>query len=171
MPIPYIGQIQAFGFTFAPVGWALCDGQLLSVQQNEALFSLLGTIYGGDGRNTFGVPDLRGRLPVHFGQGPGLANRTIGQKYGEEKVFLQTSQIPAHHHTIAPGANTADGTISSPGGNYFAATANGYFNATNANLGNADTGMTGGGGAHNNMQPYQVISWCIALQGIYPSRS
>lgn len=170
MPTPYIGQIQAFGFSFAPVGWALCNGQLLSIPTHDALFSLLGTIYGGNGRTTFGLPDLRGRLPLHFGQGPGLANRPIGQKYGEEKVFLQTTQIPAHHHSVAPGADTADGTVSSPAGNYYASTANGYTSATNAGMGNTDTGMTGGSGGHDNVQPYQVISWCIALTGIYPSR-
>ena len=133
---PFIGEIGMFGGTFAPRNWALCNGQLLSISQNTALFSILGTTYGGDGQTTFGLPDLRGRAAVHEGTGPGLSNRPLGQKGGVEQVTLTASQMPAHAHWVPLGW---------------------------------PTGNAGGGQAHENMQPYGVVNYIIALSGLYPS--
>lgn len=174
MSEPFIGQIQPFGFNFAPRGWAMCNGQLLSISQNTALFSLLGTIYGGDGRTTFGLPDLRGRVSLHFGTGPGLSPATIGERGGAEAVALTSAQLPAHNHpamakAAAGNANTAVNNIwSADAGNQSAT----YSNAATglAAMNAAAIGNAGGGQAHPNMQPYLVINWCIALVGIYPSR-
>ncbi|MFT6245183.1 MAG: microcystin-dependent protein [Salibacteraceae bacterium] len=184
---PFIGQIQPFGFNFAPRGWAQCDGQLLPISQNTALFSLLGTYYGGDGRTTFGLPDLRGRTALHMGTGPGLTSRPIGQRTGLESNTLITTQLPAHSHAgtgklkVNASASSAD-----PVGNYPAGLSgrdsggqpvslSGY-NTAATGVGAADgvevtTTNTGGGQPVNNMQPYLVINWCIALNGVYPSRS
>ncbi|MFT6245184.1 MAG: microcystin-dependent protein [Salibacteraceae bacterium] len=184
---PFIGQIQPWGFDFAPRGWALCDGQLMSIAQNTALFSLLGTIYGGDGRTTFALPDLRGRTALHMGTGPGLTTRPIGQRSGVEHNTLQTTQMPAHNH-IGTGKLKVNTSASSadPVGNYPAGLSgrdsggqpvslSGYNTTASAN-GAADgvevtTSNTGGGQSVNNMQPYLVVNWCIALVGIFPSRS
>lgn len=169
---PFLGQIQAFGFNFAPRGWAKCDGQLLPISQYSALFSLLGTIYGGDGRTTFALPDLRGRSPIHYGNGPGLTTRPIGQRSGQENVTLTTSQIPAHNHPTNIAVSTESGEENSS--NLFIANNQGGFNeesSTNQNLGGVTSGLTGGTQSHNNMPPYIVLNYCIALQGIFPSRS
>jgi len=169
---PFIGQIQQFGFNFAPRGWAFCNGQLLPIAQNTALFSLLGTIYGGDGRTTFGLPDMRGRASFGDGRGPGLSNHNIGSKSGQETVTLTTSQIPSHNHSAnvvaeTPNVNKPEGAlIATPDPTI-------YSNAANpdATLKSSTVGNNGGGQSHTNMQPYLTINWCIALVGQYPSRS
>jgi microcystin-dependent protein len=173
---PFLGEIRLAGFNFAPVGWALCQGQLISIPQNEALFSLLGTIYGGDGTNTFGLPNLQGRIPLGQGQGPGLANRTIGQVLGEESVSLTTNQLPSHNHPAA--CASGGGNNSSPQANYWSTDPGGntatYTAPANANGTMAPDALapaSGGGQPHDNLQPFLVINYIIALQGIYPSRS
>lgn len=182
MSEPFIGEIRAFGFNFAPRGWALCDGQLLSIASNTALFSLLGTIYGGDGRTTFALPDLRGRAMLHFGQGPGLSPAIIGERAGAETTSLSINNMPAHNHVItatakcrasAGNANTAAGNLWSNDAGVSSATysnqpANGTMNASAIE---AQSQNTGANQPFNNMQPYLVCNYCIALQGLYPSRS
>jgi microcystin-dependent protein len=187
MSEPFVGQIQPFGFNFAPRGWAKCDGQLLPISSNSALFSLLGTTYGGDGRTTFGLPDLRGRVPMHAGSGPGLSTRQIGQKSGAENVTLTESQMPAHNHggtvevTGTVQCNPGDGNADSPAGNTIAKVArtNQFISAgpsspmhdnTVTASGNFNTSNAGGSQPHNNMQPFLVVNYCIALVGIFPSR-
>ena len=172
MSEPFLGQIQAFGFNFAPRGWSKCDGQLLPISQHQSLFSLLGTIYGGDGRSTFALPELRGRASLHEGNGPGLTPRTIGAKSGAERVTLTAQQIPQHTHHAK--VNNAAGNSSDPTGRAPAnTTALGVqiYNATVNQNGAVTDGGTGGGQGHENMQPYLVINWCIALQGLFPSRN
>ncbi|MCW5517437.1 phage tail protein [Muriicola sp. Z0-33] len=164
---PFIGQIQAFGFNFAPRGWALCNGQLLPIAQNTALFSLLGTIYGGDGRTTFGLPDLRGRVPMSFGTGGGLTPKSIGQRGGSETNVLGIFNLPAHNHAI--GAK-ALGDTDDPTGNVVAGDGTNAF-GTSSDINADPTANTGGGQAVNNMQPYVVINYCIALTGLFPSRN
>lgn len=167
MSEPFLGEIRPFGFNFPPKGWASCDGQLLPIAQNQALFSLLGTMYGGDGRVTFGLPDLRGRAGMHTGQG-----HVQGERGGEEAVALTVAQIPAHSHTA--NCSNAPGTETGPAGQFWAQDANGnvVFNSTGgAAMAAAAIGVAGGSGPHPNMQPYLVVNYCIALQGIFPSRS
>lgn len=177
---PFIGQISLFGFNFAPRGWAFCHGQLLAIAQNTALFSLLGTQYGGNGTTTFGLPDLRGRVPLGFGPGPGLTPRTIGEIGGIESVTLISSQIPAHNHPIYVSGDA--GTTDSANGNFLAngavtiargntIPANLYGATSSAQLNPNSVGMTGGNIAHQNMQPYLVMNYCIAIQGVFPSRN
>ncbi len=172
----YIGEIRMFAGNFAPRGWALCDGQLLPIHQNQALFSIVGTMYGGDGRTTFALPDLRGRVVVHPGQGPGLTRRQIGEKGGSETNTLTIAQIPAHSHTASATnpvfndeANTDDPTGKHPavsGENMYSDKATG-----NGALPEVTIGNTGGGQAVNNMQPFLGINYIICLQGIFPSRN
>jgi microcystin-dependent protein len=167
---PFIGELRCFGFNFAPQGWALCNGQLMPIAQNTALFSLLGTMYGGDGRVTFALPDLRGRAPLAFGQGPGLANRTQGEVGGSESVTLTAANLPPHSHTVA-ASSTA--TTKNPAGALPAVTGAGSSYGTTADLAMSPT-MIGGGGssqAFADMPPYLVLNWCIALVGIFPPRS
>ena len=164
MSEPFVGEIVMFGGNFAPRGWALCDGQLLAISQNTALFSILGTTYGGDGRTTFGLPDLRGRVPMHPGAGPGLTTRRLGERAGAETVRLTISEVPPQP------VNSGLGDQQSPGGHYPAASsaAVGNFAAT------ATPGATlagGGGSQHNNMQPYVGVNFIIALVGTFPSRT
>ena len=167
---PFIGQLMLVGFNFAPTGWALCQGQLLSIAQNTALFSLLGTTYGGDGVTTFGLPDLRGRVPLGFGQGPGLQNYTQGQQSGTENVTLIASQMPTHSHSVA--CVNGDPNDSSPANSLPAHVAAGGYQtgAANAQMSATMIGAAGGNQPHANMQPYLVLNWIIATQGIYPSR-
>lgn len=160
-----------FAGNFAPRGWAFCDGQLLAVSQNDALFSLLGTIYGGDGRTTFGLPDLRGRIPIHAGQGPGLSNRRLGAKAGAEKVTLTVNQTPSHSHTLQ--ASTAAADSGDPTGRVTAqATVADIYASVDATSAMSPTALTniGGSRSHTNLQPYLCINFIIALFGIYPSR-
>ena len=172
---PFIGQISTFGFSFAPRGWAKCDGQLLQIASNTALFSLLGTTYGGDGRTTFGLPDLRGRVPLHQGTGPGLTNRKIGQKAGTETVPANANTMATHTHVA-----TLKGSIQNPAGIDDTPTGKVLARGNQYLAGSSDTDMgassitnanTGGGQAHANMQPFLCINFCIALTGIFPSRS
>ena len=161
-----------FGFTFAPRGWAFCNGQLLPISQNTALFSLLGTNYGGNGTTTFGLPDLRGRVPNHFGQGPGLSNYTQGQSAGQENVTLIGSQLPPHTHPFAMPCSTDDPAGGSPKNNFPAAVATPiYSTASNASMGAGTTGVNTGSQPFSILQPYLTINFCIALVGIFPSRN
>lgn len=171
---PFVAEIRIFPFNFAPKGWAFCDGQLLPISQNTALFSLLGTTYGGDGKSTFGLPNLQGSTPMHPGQGPGLSLHDLGEASGSESVTLLESEIPAHSHSQK--ANTTTASKSLPTGNSFAKGASmiPYQAPAGAPLvtmaGQAIT-PAGGDQPHNNMQPYLTLNFCIALQGVYPPRT
>lgn len=174
MADPFLAEIRLYPFTFAPRGWAFCNGQLLPISQNTALFSLLVTTYGGDGRSTFALPDLQGRAPMHPRQGPGLSHRALGEMGGTETVTLTESQIPAHTHQLRAvnGVGSDDQPHSSAG----LATPIGARTYRPGPLAPAATmhasalAPAGGGHPHNNMQPYLTVNFCIALQGIYPSR-
>lgn len=169
---PFVGQIAMVGFNFAPRGWAKCEGQLLPIYQHQALFSLLGTTYGGDGVTTFALPDYRGRVPMGDGNGPGLTPRNLGEKAGEENHTLLPSEMPMHNHSV--NANSTEGNQNSPAGNFPADTKlldKEYSSAANGTTMNPQmVGLTGGNQPHNNMQPYSTITFIIALEGIYPSR-
>jgi len=179
---PFLGEVVLFAGNFAPRGWAFCEGQLLSINQNQALFSLLGTTYGGDGRTTFALPDLRGRLAIHKGNGPGLNDRRLGQKLGTETETLNVTQLPSHSHvatsTTEIAVSTAAGVESTGNGNFIAIHPNAFnTNATvGAVLGGVSSstptaiGNTGGGQSHNNIQPSIAIHYIIALVGVYPNR-
>ena len=172
MSDPFIGEIRMFAGNFAPRGWAFCDGQLLAVSQNDALFSLLGTIYGGDGRTTFGLPDLRGRIPVHAGTGPGLSLRRLGEKSGTETVTVTTAQFPAHTHPLQGTGQFADTPNPATHAPAKSTTADVYINeAPSVNLSSSAVTSTGGSQSHTNLMPFLCISFIIALVGIYPSRS
>ncbi|WP_395376850.1 phage tail protein [Marinicella sp. W31] len=171
MSEPFVGEIRMFAGNFAPRGWAFCDGQLLAVSQNDALFSLLGTIYGGDGRTTFGLPDMRGRLPMHAGSGPGLSPRRLGAKLGAENVTLTTNQLPSHSHDFKASADP--GNASAAVGGYLAASPNVrmYRPAPQSGSLNSQTvNNVGGSRSHTNLMPFLCINFIIALFGIYPSR-
>lgn len=169
---PYLGEIRMFAGNFAPVGWALCNGQTLSIAQNTALFSLLGTTYGGNGQTTFNLPDLRGRVPLGWGQGPGLTPRDLGEMAGTESVTLTINQMPAHNHTVA--AVTSEGNQNSPTNNLPADTKlldKEYSDAAaNTSMKASMIGITGGNQPFSVMQPYVTINFIIATQGIYPPR-
>lgn len=174
MSEPFIGEIRMFGGNFAPRAWALCDGQLLTIVQNDALYSLLGTIYGGDGRTTFALPDMRGRIPLHKGQGLGLSNRPLGQNAGQEDVNLTTDQLPVHNHGFHASTGPADSGY--PAGQLVAdTTPDSVYNDAGTDTGAAMPANTvsnvGGGQTHPNMMPFQCVNFIIALFGIYPSRS
>ena len=172
MSTPFIGEIRLFPYNFAPRGWAFCNGQILPIAQNTALFSLLGTTYGGNGQTTFALPDLRGRVANGSGQGPGLQNYSLGQVAGEESVTLLTTQLPAHTHPFTPPCNTDDPSAGSPKNNFPATVGNPiYATTTNATMGAGTTGGSGGSQPHDNLQPYLTLNYCIALQGIFPSRN
>jgi microcystin-dependent protein len=171
MSEPFVGEIRMFAGNFAPRGWAFCDGQLLAVSQNDALFSLLGTIYGGDGRTTFGLPDLRGRIPLHLGRGPGLSERRLGSKGGAEKVTLTTNQLASHTHDW--NANTADATDAAPQGKVVANPVGlRLFEPAgqDADFASAAIANAGGSQPHTNLMPTLCVHFIIALVGIYPSR-
>ena len=180
MSEPFLGQIQTFGFSFTPRGWAKCDGQLLAISSNSALFALLGTTYGGDGRTTFGLPDLRGRVALHQGTGPGLSSRTMGQRSGVENVTLNINQMPQHNHAqddpkllaTANPANTSDPTGAA------LAIAPAYNDSSPpaadmdaGSIVHPDVANAGSSQSHTNVQPFLVLNVCIALQGIFPSRN
>ncbi|CAM2066830.1 Phage tail protein [Sulfidibacter corallicola] len=169
MSEPFIAEIRIFAGNFAPRSWAFCNGQLLPISQNTALFSLIGTTYGGDGRSTTALPNLKGRAPMHPGRGPGLTSRRLGQRGGVEMVSLTEAQMPNHTHTMMTSIDPAD----------FQAPANGrtiarraiFHNATNlVNMASTITTNTGGSQPHNNLQPFLTMNFIIALQGLYPSR-
>lgn len=176
MSEPFIGQIQAFGFNFAPRGWALCDGQLLPISQNTALFALIGTIYGGDGRTTFALPDLRGRAPMHFGAGPGLPNYPIGQRVGAVDHVLAVDNLPAHSHEISIRAVDGNADSVDPNNGMLAITREDTYLSPGGTLVNldgssAEVGSTGTGQPFSSLQPSLVLNWCIALTGTFPSRN
>ena len=174
MADPFVAEIRIFPFNFAPKGWAWCDGQLLPISQNTALFSLLGTTYGGDGKSNFALPDLQGRAPMHPGQGPGLSPHNLGDTGGTETVTLLESQIPSHNHAVASLGAPANRT--SPIGNSFARTSSGsvYIPPAGAPLVSMSAQAlppAGGSQPHNNLQPYLTFFFCIALQGVFPPRT
>ena len=166
MAEPFLAEIKIIGFNFAPRGWAYCDGQILPINQNQSLYSLLGTTYGGDGRTTFALPDLRSRTPIHKGDGFAL-----GQKSGEETVTLAVAQMPNHNHFAV--ASTMDANQRSPDGTILAKSPMLYAEPTSGvtELRSGTVVNTGGSQPHNNMQPYQTLGFCIALQGLFPSRN
>lgn len=173
---PFIGEIKIFGGSFAPKGWAFCSGQLLAIRQYTALFSLLGTNYGGDGTTTFGLPNLQGRIPMQAGQGPGLKQRSLGEQGGVRTVTLNQNQMAAHNH--APGCNSGLSNATTPKGNVWSKTGSARQGINNY----ADTAGTspalntqvfaniGGDQPHNNMPPFLVMNYIIALEGIFPQR-
>jgi microcystin-dependent protein len=174
MADPFVAEIRIFPFNFAPKGWAWCDGQLLPISQNTALFSLLGTTYGGDGKSNFALPDLQGRAPMHPGQGPGLSLHDLGETGGSETVTLLESEIPAHAHTWQ--ASNAEGIAQSPVANLLAGGVGGismYAPPGTPLTQLIDTALAPAGGdqPHNNMQPYLTFYFCIAMQGVYPPRT
>jgi microcystin-dependent protein len=165
MAEPFLSEIRMMSFNFPPKGWALCNGQILPINQNQALFSLLGTTYGGDGRTNFALPNLQGRVPVHVGQG-----HNLGQASGEPSHTLLTSEMPSHQHTFQGTTNNADNPAVT--GNLMATSANLYTAAANlTTLVPSTVANAGGSQPHENMQPYLTISFCIALQGIFPSQN
>lgn len=167
---PFLGQIMMFAGNFAPQGWAFCNGQLLSIAQNTALFSLLGTTYGGNGTTTFALPNLQGRAPMHHGQGAGLSPRSLGEQGGTESVTLTSTQLPAHSHTLALAAKE-EGTTDNPNGAYIAGNGTNAFAATSdTTMAGTNVSITGNGQPFPIMQPFLAVSFVIALQGIYPSR-
>jgi microcystin-dependent protein len=175
MADPFVAEIRIFPFNFAPKGWAMCDGQLMPISQNTALFSLLGTTYGGDGKSTFALPNIQGRAAMHPGQGPGLSLHDLGEAGGSESVTLLTNEIPAHSHAIS--TSQGDGTERTPGvaGGQLLATGVGISQyqtpgALTSLSANAVT-QTGGSQPHNNMQPYLTFNFNIALQGVFPPRT
>ncbi len=163
-----IGEIRLFGGNFAPRSWARCDGQLLPISQNSALFSILGTSFGGDGRTTFGLPDLRGRVPVHVGNGPGLTDRRLGEKGGQETVTLTVNQMPNHNHQLTVSGESPSTKQPSAG---FAAVGEYYDPTGNATAPANSIGNTGGNQPVSTVQPFLAINYIICLQGIFPSRS
>lgn len=171
MSEPFVGEIRMFAGNFAPRGWAFCDGQLLAVSQNDALFSLLGTIYGGDGRTTFGLPDMRGRLPIHAGSGPGLSPRRLGAKAGSENETLTVNQLPSHTHP-ARASDAAAGELQPVGRAPGVAQAQAYGDRllTPVNMNSDAVSAVGGSRSHTNLMPFLCVNFIIALVGIYPSR-
>lgn len=170
MAEPFLSEIRIMSFGFPPKGWALCDGQLLPINQNQALFSLLGTTYGGDGRVNFGLPDLRGRAPIHMGSG-----HTLGERGGEQAHTLSIAELPQHVHGLSASSTPANASPPSPQSGTILADsspAQAYGSAANlVAMGSASVGNVGGSQAHENMQPYLTLSFCIALQGIFPSQT
>lgn len=174
MADPFVAEIRIFPFNFAPKGWAWCDGQILPLSQNTALFSLLGTTYGGDGKSNFALPDLQGRAPMHPGQGPGLSLHDLGETGGSETVSLLESEIPSHSHALMSLGAPANRT--NPIGNVLARPATGLAyvppaGAPLVSMASNALAPAGGDQPHNNMQPYLTLYFCIALQGVYPPRT
>lgn len=170
MSEPFVAEIRIFAGNFAPRNWAFCDGQLLPIAQNTALFSLVGTIYGGDGRSTMGLPNLQGRAPMHPGRGPGLTDRRLGEKVGVNTVTLSAAQLPSHSHNLMSFNSTSTDTPSSAVG-LGNAPIYGAGTGTKVSLASNAVQASGGGQAHNNIQPFLAMNFIIALQGLYPSRS
>jgi|SRR5579875_3640761 len=171
---PYLGEIRIFSGNFAPKGWAMCNGQLLSIQSNAALFALLGTYYGGNGTSTFALPDLRSRLPVHQGQGQGLSPYNVGQNGGNESMTLNSQQLPRHNHNVA--TNGGPGNSPHPPNNLLASSTvandNFYTNSSDGSMLNPSTmSFNGNSLPHNNLQPYLCMTFIIATQGIFPPRN
>ena len=181
MSSPFIGEIIMFAGNFAPRGWALCNGQILAIAQNTALFSILGTTYGGNGQTTFALPDLRSRVPMHAGQGAGLSDRTLGESAGEETHTLIQTEMPQHQHQVNPACSAEDADRAAAKNNFPAspfstvggAAVNAYTGAASPNttMGATTSAVAGGSQPHNNLQPYLAVNFIIALQGIFPSRN
>ncbi len=174
MSEPFIGEIRMFGGNFPPRGWQFCQGQLLSIAQNTALFSILGTTYGGNGQTTFALPDLRGRYPMQPGQGPGLSPRTLGEQGGSETVTLISTQMPAHNHSL--NVSSQQGEAETPVGTVLAADNNAQIlnyraSPIDGTMNPAAIGVAGGSQPHNNMSPFLCVNFIIAMEGIYPSRN
>ena len=175
MSSPFVAEIRMWACNFAPTGWAQCNGQLLPISQNTALFSLLGTFYGGDGKSTFALPDLEGSAPMNQGQGPGLSNRFLGEQSGVEFVTLLQTEMPIHNHFLV-GHNAHSGANPSPAPDQSLSKSSGgaAYTAQSANLSQMDfnsLSVVGGSLPHNNMQPYLCVNFCIAMQGVFPPRS
>jgi microcystin-dependent protein len=169
MATPFLGEIRIFAFNYAPKNWAQCNGQLMSIAQNQALFSLLGTTYGGNGQTTFALPDLRGRAPFHWGNGAG-SNFVLGQQGGEETHALVTSEMPTHTHAVS--ANASSDNQGNPQNNYWANSGRNHFaGSSNAAMATAAASTAGGSQPHANLSPYLVVNICMALTGIFPSRN
>lgn len=168
MSEPFLGEIRVFAGNFAPANWALCNGQLLPISHYTALFSILGTTFGGDGKTTFGLPNLQGSAPMHWGDAPGLTPRTIGESGGAPNVTLTTAEMPAHTHAAVASASGASAL--SPAGNMLGDAALYAAPPLNQQMSPATVGSSGGSQPHDNMQPYLGLTFIIALQGIYPSR-
>ena len=177
MSEPFIGEIKMVGFNFAPRGWAFCNGQLLPISQNTALFSLIGTFYGGDGRTTMALPDLRSRTAMHFGAGPGLTNHAIGAKGGAEKHTMIGNEMPSHNHAAVAHAHKTAGTSANPNGNFWSFDDSGeklYSPGpadTIMNVGAVTTQSAGGNQPFNIQDPFLCVNFCIALVGLFPPRS
>jgi microcystin-dependent protein len=174
MAEPFLGQINIYPYNFAPRGWMFCQGQILSIAQNTALFALLGTTYGGNGQTTFALPDMRGRAAVSSGQGPGLSTYDLGQVSGSENVTLNTNQLPMHNHSLSVHVNSSEGGTNSPGGGYCGKIDPGIYAATtdNTNMGTQPpTGIAGGNQPVSILQPLLVLNFCIAIEGVFPSRN
>ena len=172
MSEPFLAEIRIMGFNFAPRGWAFCDGQILPINQNQSLYSLLGTTYGGDGRTSFALPDIRGRVPVHVGNdGAGGMTYSEGQKTGEETHTLSVNELANHSHVMQGTSNIANQAV--PNNTLLAATNNGkpYSSSSSGEMGSGMVAHVGGSQAHENMQPTTVLNFCIALQGLFPSRN
>lgn len=164
MAEPFLSEIRLMSFVFAPKGWALCNGQLLPINQNQALFSLLGTTFGGDGRVNFALPDFRGRVPIHVG-----SSHTLGERGGEQAHTLSIAEIPTHTHNLR-ASSSSTGTVAVPTNNFLAPVSNSYGAPINlVAMAPSSIANVGGSQAHLNMQPFLTVSFCIALQGIFPS--
>jgi len=170
MSTAFVGEVRLVGFNFAPVGWALCNGQLVAISENPTLFNLIGTIYGGDGQSTFALPNLQGRIPIHQGSLAGGSNYVIGQVGGVESVTITTSQYPIHNHVLLGSSNNGSGN--NPANNAVGSGLKVYLNENPTTSMNASmVGQSGGGNQpHDNLQPYQVLNWIISLYGVYPSQ-
>ena len=176
MSEPFIGELKCVGFNFPPRGWAQCDGQTLQISQNTALFSLFGTIYGGDGRTTFSLPELRGRSPIHMGTGPGLPNFGIGSSGGNVDTTLAVSNLPSHSHAATLRASGGNASETAPMNRALATAREDTYQSlgaepVNMESGSVVVGSTGSGEAFSNMSPYQTLNWVVALIGVFPSRS
>ena len=172
MSNPYFGEIRLFAGNFAPLGWAFCHGQLVSIAENDALFNLIGTTYGGDGQQTFGLPDLRGRVPIHQGSGPGLARYDLGERAGAETVTLSVAQLPGHSHTLVATSAPASATAGPAGGVLATASIKLYGSgAPGSPMAAAAISPSGGSQPHENMAPFLALNYIISLFGIYPQQS
>jgi microcystin-dependent protein len=170
MAEPFLSEIRMFSFNFPPKGWAFCNGQFLPINQNQALFSLLGTTYGGNGQTTFALPDLRGRVPVHPGQGPGLSSYSLGQAGGTETETLTVNQMPAHTHNVSPAATNDVQTTNRPG-NAVPARGGAYAGTGGEKMAGTPSGQAGASQPHSNLQPHLALNYIIAIEGIFPSRN